>query len=506
MIVDDEVLIRQGIKHYINWEQEGFTIVGEASNGTEALQLIERERPHIVITDMVMPVMDGEKLTKEIKENYPGTEVIILSSFSDFEYVRSTFQSGVADYILKPKLDGPELLKALQNAVKKIPNFTLNRTESKLNTIEEIIHYLMEGYDIHYDQQLVKEAFPKKYYCLLGGDIDTEGVEVSQIVQAVSMFTGIKHYQIFKEDTSFTYLLNIDKDELSIIHKKLGDIEQSGDIPFKIKWTLSEPFTLLKDLKNQFQNDLQKLRQYHFYFPHYTLLSHEQLPEIIKEENDTFDLNHFIDVFKRRNFAEAFIYLNDYVEYLSHQYTNDENEFKSFLGNIIFNTTILLENLKFKSETLQQEKYHHFSMINHAKDVLETTNYFHSYLNQVKEVIDDELQDPSQSNMKKLLAYIEEHYAEPISLTSLADHFHFNPSYLSSYFSNHHGIGFNEYLTQFRIGKAKDFLQNNKISISEVSGIVGYSDHSYFCKVFKKTTGMSPSKYRKSFSGADLRK
>lgn len=68
LVVDDEILIRQGIKHYIKWEEEGFQIVGEASNGKEALAMIETQQPHIVITDMVMPVMDGEELTKIIKE------------------------------------------------------------------------------------------------------------------------------------------------------------------------------------------------------------------------------------------------------------------------------------------------------------------------------------------------------------------------------------------------------------------------------------------------------
>ena len=121
LIVDDELLIRQGIKHSINWEKEGFKIIGEATNGEEALDLIEAFRPHIVITDMVMPVMDGEALTKAIKEDYPQIEIIILSSFGDFDYVRSTFQLGVSDYILKPQLEGADLLEALQQAAQKIP-------------------------------------------------------------------------------------------------------------------------------------------------------------------------------------------------------------------------------------------------------------------------------------------------------------------------------------------------------------------------------------------------
>ena len=117
LIVDDEILIRQGIKEARHeLEQEGFSIVGEAANGREALEMIEACRPDIVITDIVMPVMDGEELTKVVKTRYPDIEVVVLSSFGEFEHARLTLQSGVADYILKPKLEPRELLQVLNKA------------------------------------------------------------------------------------------------------------------------------------------------------------------------------------------------------------------------------------------------------------------------------------------------------------------------------------------------------------------------------------------------------
>ncbi|MNZ83630.1 Arabinose operon regulatory protein [compost metagenome] len=99
--------------------------------------------------------------------------------------------------------------------------------------------------------------------------------------------------------------------------------------------------------------------------------------------------------------------------------------------------------------------------------------------------------------MMMLLDYVKEHYAEPLSLTEVAKHFHFNPSYLSSYFSTHNKEGFSEYLNRIRVEKAAELLAADTMSISAISGMVGYSDHSYFTKVFKKLTGLSPSDYRK---------
>ncbi|MGO4372676.1 helix-turn-helix transcriptional regulator, partial [Paenibacillus sp. MCAF20] len=102
-------------------------------------------------------------------------------------------------------------------------------------------------------------------------------------------------------------------------------------------------------------------------------------------------------------------------------------------------------------------------------------------------------------NMKRLLDYIDEHYAEPLNLTEMAKHFHFNPSYLSSYFSTHNEEGFIEYLHKVRTDKAASLLRKGEAMISEISGLVGYSDHSYFCKVFKRHTGHSPSSYRRQY-------
>ncbi|WP_165786638.1 helix-turn-helix transcriptional regulator [Heyndrickxia camelliae] len=93
--------------------------------------------------------------------------------------------------------------------------------------------------------------------------------------------------------------------------------------------------------------------------------------------------------------------------------------------------------------------------------------------------------------------YIKNHHHEPLSLTEVAKQFHFSPSYLSSYFSTHNKEGFNEYLNRIRIEEASKLLIQGAASISQISAMVGYSDHSYFCKVFKKVQGMSPSQFKR---------
>ena len=90
LIVDDEYIMRQGLKYMIDWEQEGFEIVGEATNGAEALQFIETLTPQIIICDIVMPQLDGVDFSEAVHRMYPRIQTIILSGYDKYEYVRHT--------------------------------------------------------------------------------------------------------------------------------------------------------------------------------------------------------------------------------------------------------------------------------------------------------------------------------------------------------------------------------------------------------------------------------
>ena len=169
LIVEDEYLTRQGIKGMIHWEQEGFQIVGEASNGEEALARIEELKPQIVLTDVVMPVMDGIALTQAIQERYPETRVIVLSGYSDFEYVKSIFQHGAVDYILKPTLNQQELLATLCKAAGQIPDFVLTRGGG--DSFESVINQALSGFPAPDALEKLRKVFPYPHFFLVGMNV-----------------------------------------------------------------------------------------------------------------------------------------------------------------------------------------------------------------------------------------------------------------------------------------------------------------------------------------------
>lgn len=113
-LVEDEIVIRNGIKNNIPWEREGFQFVGEASDGELAYPLIKKEKPDILITDIRMPFMDGLELSRIVKKEFPQMKILILSGYNEFDYAKTAIGIGVTDYLLKP-ITSAKLLEAVKN-------------------------------------------------------------------------------------------------------------------------------------------------------------------------------------------------------------------------------------------------------------------------------------------------------------------------------------------------------------------------------------------------------
>jgi len=128
LIVDDEKYVRMGIKSDTDWALIGCEVVGEACNGLEALEVAEKERPDLVVSDIRMPKMDGIELAEKLIEKYPNIKVIFLTAYNEFEYARQAVRIGVSDYLLKPFSDG-ELEGSIQRLLHLHPNAPASSSE-----------------------------------------------------------------------------------------------------------------------------------------------------------------------------------------------------------------------------------------------------------------------------------------------------------------------------------------------------------------------------------------
>ena len=149
LVVDDEFLVRVGIKSFLNWEENGYTIIAEAADGKQALEIMERELPDVVLTDLKMDGMDGFELIQVSRKRFPTVQFVVLSSFEDGENVKRAMKLGAADYIFKLTSKPEELLRILNDLPYEQPE---NEAEKLLRKNRSAIK-----------QRLIRMAAQKSY-------------------------------------------------------------------------------------------------------------------------------------------------------------------------------------------------------------------------------------------------------------------------------------------------------------------------------------------------------
>ena len=144
-LVEDETIIRQGIKNNIDWRSNGFELVGEAGDGAYAYPMILKSQPDILLTDVKMPFMDGLELSRLVKKALPRTKIIVISGYNEFDYAKEAIKIGISDYLLKPVTSA-----SLMDALKKVSDQIFEEQENSR---------LLERYFINYEKYM---AFPDK--------------------------------------------------------------------------------------------------------------------------------------------------------------------------------------------------------------------------------------------------------------------------------------------------------------------------------------------------------
>lgn len=505
LIVDDELIMREGISHMVDWEKEGFKIIGQASNGQEAIDIIQNEVPNIVITDVVMPKVDGIELAKYLQENYPEIKILVLSSYSDFDYVKSSFKNGAVDYILKPSLNLTQLLETLKKSTSSfldlsISNKNYNDNNNELYMLNNILSDSSKAIDFKY----LEKIFYKDSFCLFGINIKN----FNYSYKSEKEFIDTLNYQIDNNISSeyFTkkfnfkdeYLLiifNFNNDKYEELIKRLNLVSSNCASKFNNAFfVLSKVFSNINKLKDIFENDFLELCKEGFYHKDSYLIVSSKFKIVAKACK--FDFKHFSILTSKMEIEEALNMLTSYVNEVISQKSLNELDLKTLIQNCFYNIISTLESFDDNNTNLENLKYKCLSNISQSKYSKELMENYNKLLLDFNEII-SEYQNRINSHMiNKIIKYIRENYSEPLNLSDLAELFNFNYYYLSSYFSSHIKEGFNEFLNKIRIEKACEFLKHD-IPISNISSMVGYSDHSYFCKVFKKFTGTTPSNFKK---------
>lgn len=527
-LVEDEVIIRSGVKKSINWEQEGYEFVGEASDGELAYPMILKEKPDILITDIRMPFMDGLELSRLVKKELPDIKILILSGYDEFEYAKKAIKIGVTEYLLKP-ISAAKLTEVL-NAVAE----TIRQENEEKNLLETYFAEMREN-----TERDKMRLFEK----LLMGDLSMG--EILEAGERFGMNLGASCYKI----VLFKILANLENhvyaeqmvDACSSVEQAASMMEgvyvfQRGVEGWAFLLTAQDEKSMEESAKILYQNLKQAMKNYTQleYFggigstvPRIRSLKQsfreadrafaarfvEEANQIISQKEfeksqmeEGLKMQGVVQIGKSREMLQKFLSngTREEVKAFSDAYISriEEENIRSTMVRQYVVIDVCIVILSFcerisSANRLQEEAEELQKMMQKIHSLSEIKKYVVRLLNEAIELRDAESGRRYSDLIAAAKKEIENHYmTEEISLNTVAISVGMSPSYFSSIFSKEAGKTFVEYLTEVRIEKAKEFLMCSSMKTSEIGYEVGYKDPHYFSYVFKKVQGCSPKEYR----------
>lgn len=531
-LVEDEFVVREGIKNNIDWQSHGYEFCGEASDGELAFPMIQKLKPDIVITDIKMPFMDGLVLSRLIKKELPWIEIIILSGYEEFEYAKEAIKIGVAEYLSKP-ISGEELLREVDTLAVKIEEKKRERELSQKYNREMEEYFLQERRNLF--QYLVTGAKSVPELLDIAGRLNLDIsamwynivlIKIESRSHAQNEYSNglIEIEQRLKdlEDDSHQLLFDRNLEGRALLFKadSLEELDglQNGYLQameailneytdIRYFGGVGEAVNRLRELPTSFENASRAFAHRYLMSESCILRSGEQDGRSYLE-NEEFNISNVNPKQIDRSRVREFLKLGDREEtkYFVEEFFKDlgsnavkSNMFRQYIAiDVYFCVLEFIEELQ-----LPREELENLEVTPSVLQSVETT------LQYVIKIIEKtlELRESAATNrygdiVDELKQYIEKNYADDeLSLNLLAAHVNFSPNHLSKIFSQQTGSTFIKYLTDFRMNKAKELLRCTGKRSSEISMDVGYKDPHYFSYLFKKTQGMTPTQYRGGRNG-----
>lgn len=528
LIIDDEYLIRELIKNSINWEELGFKIVGEAKNGEEALKMIDEIYPDLIVVDINIPFINGLELCSIVHKNKSDIRMIILTGYCEFEYARKAIKYGVSEYILKPISPNEfskVLLKVKQGIlIERHKNKYIDELETekqnnmnllKQNFLLEIISG--ETY-ITYDE--IYGIFKKYNLDLSYKSIVVIAIEIDfldekwtdEIERQLWKFAVLNiSSEVFSEYFNSVTFCDDNEKIITIANIQEGEEHKSLTsyhvVSQKIKNYIARyfSFTITIGISGVYDGLMNISKCYKEALCALGVKFEQGADRIIKYSLDTPLQNKTSFSYFDRNDLILDLRLgarNSYLERIENIFNmmSKQRIGRDYVHVVAMDlvSTAILYTDEINIDIHQYDvikKYNYLEIIKSKETMDELKNWIIEFYESICNA------DRNRTKTVKLVEtakkYIDEEYSRTnICLENIAKKVYVNPSYLSSIFKKEIGISLVEYLTRYRMEKAKKLMNSspNKL-VSDIASQVGYSDPYYFSKCFKKIHGVSPSQY-----------
>lgn len=529
LLADDEEEVRKAIIRKIPWEQLGFTVVGDAENGEEALEKVEQLKPDVVITDIRMPYMDGLTLTERIRQKYPSIKVLIFSGYDDFEYAQQAIKLNVSEYILKP-VNGEELTEilgrvrdSLDEEIEQRRNVRLLR-ESYQNSLpiirEQFLNDLVRGNVLEEEAALKLEEYEidilgarKWLTAVISVELEerAEGQPLSRQQEQKLIPISIRQlvmdnlreyyrFTIFNSTGGITLIAAIDER-----NTQTALIDLLGDICKEIRRILEVTVTIgvghssqtISQLCRSYQSAVDALGYKAIVGAGGTIYINDMEPvsrgKLKLEEKDEAELEAQIK-FGTPAQIEATVRalaarMDDAKVHAS--------QCLVYMLSLAGCMTRLMQQYDMDLRQIFDEDQGFMRFLGSGQKHEEFTAWLVETACQMNEVMKRRRDNTARQVIEEAKQYIQEHYTDPdLSVEMICRQLHMSPAYFSTMFRKETGTTYVAYLTEVRLNKAVELLNETNDKTYVIARKVGYQEQNYFSYVFKKKYGVSPTRFR----------
>lgn len=513
MIVDDEILSVRMLSHIIDWNAYGVTICATAEDGIDALAKCRECHPDIILTDIRMPRMDGLEFIRTVKAESPETEFILISAYADFSYVKKAMELGCTNYLLKP-VDERELEETLKTITHKIDVKILEehrvRENRELMARQDLNRFMRTGSGwnrLEENPCMHGGAFGDYRLCsILPVDNSiNDYVENSSLLEG-GLETVEKELADFLKERYGGLLLGYEEDCFVWLLMDGGEfpVEWSGEIRRYFQETFHMEvhicFTMvhddLKKLPMVFER-LKRLRKFSFYIGDTPVLGYGY-----NCEEAAFDQ---LDLLERTKLAAAAVQARDVQkagEIVREVLEESVNQSPSFLPLVYEFCYQVVCAVREQLSPEEQGKPENTPLVKTSyQEVAEipTAEGLEHFMEGALRVLGGEAggKKPRYGRLvQEGCAYLEEHFDSNISLDEMCGKLAVSKNYFCYLFKRETGESVWSYLTEIRLKRSKELLLTTDYKSYEIAYMVGYDNPSYFSRLFKKSTGMTPNGYR----------
>ncbi len=489
LLADDDFLVRTYLSQLIDWERYGYSLVGVARDGEEALQMADEYHPHIIVTDISMPVLDGISVIRLLRSRGNDARIIALSCHDDFEYVKEAMKLGADEYVLKNLLTEKSFLELLEQMKGKI---RVSEEGSVFQNTEEERDYYSRLLRDENAEQNTKDGF------------HISAAMAVRIVHASEPFEALDLEHREKFDISFAQVCCESCKKLPVrcvpirqtLYAVLLDLNGVVSIYERQQLVQQSASMLLRYCERYLSVNVQigTSKVYHL-----QISPSRCWQEAVGCLNERFYVNQTIfygwqtaDCGKEIP-PEARMFCSNIASYMERKDSSAIHVgWSEALDAFERNHTEARLVREWLRQTDRSAGVEPRPVPEHFSD-LEGMEL--KYLIFQEDLLPDDQQ--YSDTVRSAVRYIRENFQSRISLNEVADSVHLNATYLSHIFHKETGVTFSEYLMSCRVNKAKELLLRANLKVKAVGIQSGFGDHRNFIKMFKKATGMTPQEYRK---------